>query len=111
MPKSSVSLSKTSITEPDGAEEYIAKLYQFPRQVISGISNSWTQDALEFINSDQATKDALEQRFDFIFNRLRVYKDTIAEGLPYEILIQENLDQEKQKELLRVLQKYIEDLP
>lgn len=79
------------VHEPDGAKEYIAKLYQFPRQVIPGISNFWMQGALEFINSDQATKDAWEQRRNFMINRLRVFKDTIAEGLPYKILIQDNL--------------------
>lgn len=99
--------SYSMVYEPEGAEQYVADLYQRPKNIIPGVSNFFFSGAIEVINADPKTKEAFQQRENFILNQMWFYKDTISEGLPYDILIQDNLDQEKQKTLLETLREYI----
>lgn len=95
--------------EPEGVEQYVEDLHRYPKNILPGVSNFFMSGAVEKLSNDPIINEALQQRGDLI-NKLLLMNTALFEEMPYDLLIQETLDGEKQKMLLEALMEYIEDI-
>ena len=103
--------NKPMMYSPEGTENYIQYLYEYPKQIITGIDNNkirYNSEMIGMLKTVKETSEALEQRLRIV-GSLSNYIQTISKGILYDDLISE-MEKEKQEALLENMKLYINSL-